>query len=184
MALDQGIAVQQVALVDHESTDTDWQPQVQHVAVAMRADRGTCKDGVFERSDLFEIAARAISDEPRRSKGLVCRAHYFAKDSGRRGIVEILEYDHGGTGQLSELVELFLDAAVSVSARGRRVGSKTGGRGETDHGSKLGEVRLDSSIHVAPIARANIEQLNHIADRRCVVFGEFREYFWVHRGQP
>ena len=115
-----GVAVQEVALSDHEPAHADRQFQVQQVAIGVRADRGPGEDRVLEGPDLQQVAAAARGDQSHRAETLVDRAHHLAKRGPDRRVVEVLKDHDGRAAERLELADLLQETAVCVAAGGRR----------------------------------------------------------------
>ena len=61
---------------------------------------------------------------------------------------------------------------VRIAAGRRGITTERGRAGVADHRRKLGKVGDDPVIHVARVARPDLEELDHIADRRRIELGE------------
>ena len=138
-------------------------------------DGRTGEDGIVDCPDLLQVATAARSDQPHRAEALVRRAHDLA-EGGRDGrIVEILEDHHGWTRQAGKAVNLLLQAAVGVATRGRGIAAERRRAGKAHHRRQVGKVAADPRVHVAAIARADVEQLDHVANRGGVELAELVE---------
>src|SRR5262245_2671845 len=154
---------------------------MQHVAVTMRADRGTGKYWIFERADLLQVATGAVGHQADGAEALVRRAHHFAEYGSSRRVVEILKNDDRRPRQLRELIELCSDAAIRVATGWWRVAPERRCAGETHNRRQLRKITLDPGIHIAAIPRPDVEQLDKVADRRRIEFRKLAERLFGNR---
>ena len=165
------ITVQKIAGMDCETANVDGNVYRWNVAIAMCTDRAVREGGKSQRVYLVQVTSRPARYESGRPERLVGRAHYFPKRRGYARIIEILKHDNGRRRNLRERGHLLLQACVSVPP-GRCGGSKRRCGGISDHRRELREARPTAPVHVPDIPRSDVEQLNHVADRRCVVFSQ------------
>ena len=85
--------------------------------------------------------------------------------------------DDGRTWQFTERRQLRLQAAVSISFPRWMVAPKCRRGGEAHHGRQLGKGGAEAPVHVALISRANVEELDDVADRRRVELGKLVKNF-------
>ena len=169
------IAVEQIAVADRESTHPDRQSQVKDVAIGMGANSRACEHRIVESFDLQQVASGARGDQPDRAESLVNRTHHLSKRGSRGRIIKILKDHHGWSRQIGKTLDLVDEIPVGISTCGGGVAAKGSGRGKTDHGRQVGERRLDAAVHITSVSWSNVEQFDHIRDRRRVELPEFRQ---------
>src|SRR5262245_65789803 len=97
-----GVGMQQVAGLYFHAANTDGLMHRGDVAVAMRAYGAVTESGEAEAAHLVEIARRTAGDDAERAEALVAGAHHFAERGADRRVIDVLEDDDRGAGQLRE----------------------------------------------------------------------------------
>jgi hypothetical protein len=138
--------------VNGQSADAHRHVRLEHLDIAVRADRPLREDREVQGVDLLQVPAGAVGDQPDRAKGLVGRAHDLSKGGGQRRLVQILEDDHRRAGQLPEARHLIGQSGIRPLPAWRDRGAAGDGGREANHRRQLREAGPDARSMNPPCA--------------------------------